>query len=101
MVHARWWCVVGLAALAAAGACADDPAKGPAQAERNRLTAEINKANAEGIQLFGRGDYPAAAKRLEAALDLLKQLFPAAAYPNGDIGLADGYNNLGVVYMNL
>src|SRR5690349_19498952 len=84
-----------LAGLLALGAAAADELT---PEERDRRTAKAAELNTEGVRLYQRGDYPRALAALQEALDLRRQLYPEAKYPQGHERLADSLNNLATLH---
>src|SRR5262245_61868877 len=75
----------------------DEPAKGPAEAERAWLAQEATQLDRRGVALYGEGRYPEATALLRKALALRHKLFPRDQYPAGHPDLARSLGNLGVL----
>src|SRR5262249_6313952 len=81
--RARW---VGAAALLVAASAlvrADKPSQELTPEQRKELEAKAAALNEEGEKLYEAGKWPDATKRLEAALELRRTLYPRAKYPDG------------------
>ncbi|MBA4192269.1 MAG: hypothetical protein C0467_30230 [Planctomycetaceae bacterium] len=81
------------------GLSADDPPKAKLSAsERFLLEGRASRLRNKGFALFEEGKYKEALKDCAAALELSRQLFPKAEYPDGTKEFALDLNNLAFLY---
>jgi CHAT domain-containing protein len=93
----RWVAAVALVVAASAFARADELKKDLTSEERKELAAKAAALSQEGGTLYAAGKLPEATKRLEAALELRRTLYPADKYPDGHPGLATNLHDLAYV----
>ena len=65
--------------------------------EEQKLTEEAAHLNDEAVQLLQRGRPTEALVKCRQSLEIRRQLYPAAKYPDGHADLAQSLNNMGSV----
>lgn len=70
-------------------------------ADADKLRAQAVQLNAEIVKLFQRGDFRAAVVRVQQSLTIVRQLYPAAKYPDGHVQVANALDNLGLLFTKL
>src|SRR5262245_30866606 len=73
---------------------ADGPRDDLTPEQKKVLEAKIAVLAKEGTDLYQAAQFPKAAQRWEAVLELRRKLYPAAKYPVGHPDLAESLNNL-------
>jgi len=79
-------------------ASADDPPKKLTPEEQKALFAKWTKLMDAGEAAYEREEYVDAMKAFRAALELARELYPLANFPDGHANLASSLSNLGMVY---
>jgi CHAT domain-containing protein/tetratricopeptide (TPR) repeat protein len=77
---------------------ADDPPKKLSAEQRKELEARWQELNTAGIKAYRAGMYPDAIKAFEDALNVARQLYNKAEFPDGHENLAAAMNNLASLY---